>query len=168
MYSEIVNDSGISQHALEMIVLGAIGVFVLGLVFFLWWKQIMIGALALTAVVVLANHKPKTVVPKVEQEQVIIEIEKRIVEKKSYVEEGVDAQPENKEELMSKPEDDRKYFIEDCLHYTDYSKSQCEKIWDKRESVEMKLLDVDNVEYKQRRADALKKPNAFVAHYTLR
>jgi hypothetical protein len=29
------------------------------------------------------------------------------------------------------------------------------------------LLDVDNVAYKKRRAEALKKPGAFVTHYTL-
>lgn len=79
MYSAIVNDSGISQHTMEIMVLGGIGVFVLGLVFYLWWKQIMIGSLALAAVVVMANHKPTPsmaptpVVPKVEQEQIIIE-----------------------------------------------------------------------------------------------
>jgi hypothetical protein len=175
MYSEIVNDSGISQHTMEIIVFGAIGVFVLGLVFFLWWKQIIIGAMALAAVVVLANHRPKTpVVPKVEQEQIIIEkvivpenpVHIELDEKK--IQEGVDSQPTNKEELMTKPEDDRKYFIEDCLQFTDYNKSQCEAIWDKKDTSETKLLDVENVKYKQRRAEALKKPNAVVAHYTLR
>jgi len=175
MYSEIVNDSGISQHTMEIIVFGAIGVFVLGLVFFLWWKQIIIGAMALAAVVVLANHRPKTpVVPKVEQEQIIIEkviipenpVHIELDEKK--IQEGVDSQPANKEPLMTKPENDGKYFIEDCLQFTDYTKAQCEAIWNKREAEEVKLLDVDNVKYKQRRAEALKKPNAVVAHYTLR
>jgi hypothetical protein len=69
---------------------------------------------------------------------------------------------------MTKPENDGKYFIEDCLQFTDYTKAQCEAIWNKREAEEVKLLDVDNVKYKQRRAEALKKPNAVVAHYTLR
>ena len=186
MYTEIVNDSGLSQHTLEFIVLACIGVFILGLVFFLWWKQIIIGALALGAVIVMANHKPKTpVMPKVEQEQIIIEkpviIEKEvIVEKEVIIEKPiqpveipptvvkpVEVNPQPKEELLSKPEDDRKYFIEDCLSYSDYNKKQCESIWDKRESGEQKLLDVDNVAYKKRRAEALKKPGTFVTHYTL-
>lgn len=170
MYSEIVNDSGISQHTMELMVLGGIGIFVLGLVFYLWWKQIMIGSLALVALVVLANHRPtKPVVPKVEQEQIIIE--KEVVPQNPVhidLKEGVDPQPTNKEELMTKPEDDRKYFIEDCLQFTDYNKAQCEAIWDKKDTSETKLLDVENVEYKERRAKALKKPNAIVAHYTLR
>lgn len=157
MYSEIVNDSGLSQHTMEIIVLGGIGVFVLGLVFFLWWKQIMIGSLALVAVVVLANHKPtKPVVPKVEQEQIIIE--KTVV-------------PENPVHIdlnEGKSQDDSKLFLEDCLQLTDYTKAECEAIWNKREAGDQKLLDVENVEYKQRRAEALKKPNAVVVQYTLR
>lgn len=180
MYSAIVNDSGISQHTMELIVLAGIGVFILGLVFYLWWKQIVIGALALGAVVVMANHKPKTpVVPKVEQEQIIIEkpvaVEKPVIIEKQLqsVEtprtevKPVEVKPETKEELLTKPEDDRKYFVEDCLSYTDYNKKQCEAIWDKRETVDHKLLDVENVAYKKRRAEALKKPGAFVTHYTL-
>jgi len=155
MYSEIVNESGLSQHTLEVFVLGGIGVFVLGLIFYLWWKQIVIGVMALTAVVVLANHKPKTI-PKVEQEQIIIE--KPVV-------------PENPVHIdlnEDKPQDDSKLFLEDCLKLTDYTKSECEAIWNKRETGDQKLLDVDNVEYKERRAEALKKPNAVVVQYTLR
>ena len=79
----------------------------------------------------------------------------------------MEIKPQPKEELLTKPEDDRKYFVEDCLSYTDYNKKQCESIWDKRESGEQKLLDVDNVAYKKRRAEALKKPGTFVTHYTL-
>jgi len=178
MYSAIVNDSGISQHTMEFIVLAAIGVFILGLVFYLWWKQIIIGALALGAVIVMANHKPKSpVVPKVEQEQIIIEkpifIEKIIESKPIEIPHTeinpLEVKPESKEELLTKPEDDRKYFIEDCLSNTDYNKKQCEAIWDKREVEvpEEKLLDVENAAYKKRRAEALKKPGTFVTHYTL-
>jgi len=152
MYSEIVNESGLSQNTLEMIVLGGIGVFVLGLIFYLWWKQIVIGVMALTAVVVLANHRPKTPV-KVEQEQIIIE---------KSVETPEAAKPAKQEDVE---ETDGKLFVEDCLHFTDYTKAECEKIWNKRESGETKLLDVENVEYKTRRAEALKKPNAVVQHY---
>jgi signal recognition particle receptor subunit beta len=155
MYSEIVNESGLSQNTLEVIVLGGIGVFVIGLVFYLWWKQIVIGAIGLAAVVVLANHRPKTPV-KVEQEQILIE---------KSVETPVVVTPAKQEDNK---EDDSKMFIEDCLHFTDYTKAECEKIWNKRDTVEKELLDVDNVEYKERRAEALKKPNAVVQHYVLR
>jgi len=189
MYSEVVNDSGLSQHTLEMMVLGSLAILVLGAIFYLYWKQIIFGCLALVGVVVFANHQPSkkpepALIPAVEK---IVEVEKVvekpvevIVEKQVIVEKIVEplkplevkpVKPTEvkppKEELMTKPEDDRKYFVEDCLSYTDYNKKQCEAIWDKRETADQKLLDVDNVAYKKRRAEALKKPGAFVTHYTL-
>ena len=128
MYSEIVNDSGISQHTLEVIVLAGIGVFVLGLIFFLWWKQIMIGSLALVAVVVMANHKP-TVAPKVEQEKIIID------DKDRKTPPVVAPKQEEKEELVIEPQPDenKEAFMEDCLTLTDYTKAKCESIWNKKE-----------------------------------
>ena len=189
MYSDVVNNSGLSQHTLELMVLGSLGILIFGAIFYLYWKQIIFGCLALAGVVVFANHQPSkkpepALIPAVEK---IIEVEKIvekpveiIVEKQVIVEKIVEplkpleAKPVKptevkppKEELLSKPEDDRKYFVEDCLSYTDYNKKQCEAIWDKRETADQKLLDVDNVAYKKRRAEALKKPGAFVTHYTL-
>lgn len=196
MYSEVVNSSGISQHTLELMVLGSLGILIFGAIFYLYWKQIIFGCLALFGVVVFANHQPSkkpepapipTVEKIVEVEKVVEKQVEVIVEKPVIVEKIVEkplevkpvkpteANPKGplsqwpwpKDDLMSKPEDDRKYFVEDCLLYTDYNKKQCEAIWDKRETADQKLLDVDNVAYKKRRAEALKKPGAFVTHYTL-
>jgi hypothetical protein len=176
MYSDVVNNSGLSQHTLEIMVLGFLGILIFGAIFYLYWKQIIFGCLALVGVVVFANHQPSkkpelASIPVVEK---IIEVEKIvekpvevIVEKQVIVEKIVEPLKPPKEELLSKPEDDRKYFVEDCLLYTDYNKKQCGAIWDKRETADQKLLDVDNVAYKKRRAEALKKPGAFVTHYTL-
>jgi hypothetical protein len=57
--------------------------------------------------------------------------------------------------------------MEDCLRLTDYTEEKCAKIWNKIESEEVNLLDVENVEYKKRRSEALKKPGAIVAQFTL-
>lgn len=145
MYSEIVNDSGIAQHTMEIMVLAGIGIFVLGLVFYLWWKQIMIGSLVLVSLVVLANHKspPKVptpaigvetpIIPKVEQEQIIIE--KTIVPENPV---HIDLN-EPPVDLSIKPEDNKNAFMEDCLQFTDYTKSKCEEIWNKREPEESKI-----------------------------
>ena len=145
MYSEIVNDSSVSQHTMELLVLGGVGIFILGLVFYLWWKQIMIGALALVALVVLANHKspPKVqpapigvetpVIPKVEQEQIIIE---KTVVPQNPVHIDLNEPPVD---LTVKPEDDKKAFMEDCLQFTDYTKSKCESIWNKKDPDESKI-----------------------------
>ena len=189
MYSEVVNSSGLSQHTLELMVLGSLGILIFGAIFYLYWKQIIFGCLALFGVVVFANHQPAKkpepaptpVMEKiVEVEKIVEKPVEVIVEKQVIVEKIVEplkplesktVKPTEvkppKEELLSKPEDDRKYFVEDCLSYTDYNKKQCEAIWDKRETADQKLLDVDNVAYKKRRAEALKKPGAFVTHYTL-
>jgi len=187
MYSDVVNNSGLSQHTLEIMVLGFLGILIFGAIFYLYWKQIIFGCLALAGVVVFANHQPAKkpepaptpVMEKiVEVEKIVEKPVEVIVEKQVIVEKPVKPLETNpkgplsqwpwpKEDLMSKPEDDRKYFIEDCLLYTDYNKKQCEAIWDKRETADQKLLDVDNVAYKKRRAEALKKPGAFVTHYTL-
>ncbi len=176
MYSDVVNNSGLSQHTLELMVLGSLGILIFGAIFYLYWKQIIFGCLALFGVVVFANHQPAkkpepAPTPVMEK---IVEVEKVVekpievlVEKTVIVEKPVEVKPKSKEDLMSKPEDDRKYFVEDCLTHTDYNKKQCEAIWDKRETADQKLLDVDNVAYKKRRAEALKKPGAFVTHYTL-
>ena len=175
MYSEVVNNSGLSQHTLELMVLGFLGILIFGAIFYLYWKQIIFGCLALFGVVVFANHQPSkkpepAPIPVVEK---IVEVEK-VVEKPVEPLKPLEVKPVKptevkppKEELMTKPEDDRKYFVEDCLSYTDYNKKQCEAIWDKRETADQKLLDVDNVAYKKRRAEALKKPGAFDTHYTL-
>ena len=189
MYSDVVNNSGLSQHTLELMVLGSLGILIFGAIFYLYWKQIIFGCLALFGVVVFANHQPAKkpepaptpVMEKiVEVEKVVEKPVEVIVEKQVIVEKPVETlkplevkpvKPTEvkppKEDLMSKPEDDKKYFVEDCLSYTEYNKKQCEAIWDKRETAEQKLLDVDNVAYKKRRAEALKKPGAFVTHYTL-
>jgi len=149
--------SGISQSSLNVVALGIIGVFILGAVIFLFWKYIAVGALALFAVVVLANQSyDKVAVNKVEPqviEQFIIEPPK------------VAPTPEN--EFITKDSEEKPLFMEDCLRLTDYTEEKCAKIWDKNQNADINLLDVENVEYKKRRSEALKKPGAIVAQFTL-
>lgn len=163
MYSYMIDAVGISQHTLEMMVVGAIGIAILGVVFVLYWKQIAIGCLALFTLAVMANHVPKE---KVKPVEVINEVEVQKIEPPKVETPKVEDPVVTKEEV--KPDTDQKYFMEDCLAFTDYSKKQCEAIWQNREVEEQSLLDVQNVEYKKRRAAALKKPGAFVAHYVFR
>jgi hypothetical protein len=102
------------------------------------------------------------------------------------------AKPEVKEEVMT---EDQTAFMEDCTGLADYPKDKCAKLWQERvieekalekmqplsvpekiteNNVDFKpvshveLLNVDNVEYKARRAEALKKPNAVVLQATYR
>ena len=72
-----------------------------------------------------------------------------------------------KNELITEDSEEKPLFMEDCLKLTDYTEEKCAKIWDKIKSPDVELLDVENVEYKKRRAEALKKPGAIVAQFTL-
>jgi hypothetical protein len=153
--------SGISQSSLNVVALGIVGVFILGAVIVLFWKYIAVGALALFAVVVLANQSYDKLEPKVADSKVVPQvIEQFIIEPPK-----VAPTPEN--EFITKDSEEKPLFMEDCLRLTDYTEEKCAKIWNKIESEEVNLLDVENVEYKKRRSEALKKPGAIVAQFTL-
>jgi hypothetical protein len=155
MYSEIVNVTGISQSTMETLVLSIIAILVLGVILVLYWPFIIAGSAALFCVVVLANHK----VPDAPKPRPV-----DVIQTAPPV---VDAVPKPVEQ---EPFDEAKAFMEDCLSQTDYTKKQCEKIWSGREDEDestLKLLDVNNREYKKRRAEALKKPHAVIGHMTL-
>jgi hypothetical protein len=142
MYSEVINGLGFSQHTLEMMVLSAIGIIILGVILVLYWQQIIVGALALGCVVVLANHKSETpntpvvvstpvVAPVVEKKpEVVIEPKEEIIN-----------QVKPNEDFIADPKDSRKMFMEDCLNLADYTKSQCESLWDDRVQEERAILE---------------------------
>lgn len=110
----------------------------------------------------------------------------------SPMESTTQAKPEVKHEVMT---EDQTAFMEDCTGLADYPKDKCDKLWQERvieekalekmsplpipeKSTEnnvdfkpvsqVKLIDVDNEEYKARRAEALKKPGAVVLQATYR
>lgn len=156
MYSEMTKMLGMSQGMLEGLVLSGIAVAVLGVVLVLFWKYVLAGVGVLFCVVVLANHRP-TEEPKEE----IVSIAKAEV-----------VAPTPTAPVMPDEKSEKDMFLEDCLEYTDYSKKKCEFIWNNRGIEEVvaenvKLLDVNNKEYKKRRALALQKKNAVVIHTTL-
>lgn len=163
MYNSILSAAGMSQSGMEVFVLGMIAVLLLGFVIVMYWPFIVAGGLAVFCVMVLANHADTPVRPV-----------ERLAPSTPIIEDAV-AKPIEKE-FKTEPFDEAKAFLEDCLNLTDYSKKQCQKIWNNRGDEEViatdpavfKLLDVDNKEYKRRRAEALKKQNAVVAHYTVR
>lgn len=149
--------SGISQSSLNVVALSIVGVFILGAIIFLYWKYIAVGALALFTVVVLANQSYDKIVANKVEPQVI---EQFIIESPKVV-------PTPKNELITEDSEEKPLFMEDCLRLTDYTEEKCAKIWDKNQNADINLLDVENVEYKKRRAEALKKPGAIVAQFTL-
>jgi hypothetical protein len=153
MYPELVRMLGLSQSSLEFLVLAVIGIAILGTALVLFWRYVLAGIGLMFCFVVLANHKPSVPI-----EEII-----SVTKPAEVVAPVKPVEPEK---------DDLAMFIEDCMKYTDYSKKHCEMIWNSREQVieqdaeNADLLNVENVEYRKRRAAALKKKNAVVLHAT--
>jgi len=92
--------------------------------------------------------------------------------------------PEVKEAIVNSEE---QQFMEDCMNVAEYPMLKCKQLWSERQVEEAsivkevsvkepefqpahsaKLLDVDNQEYKAKRASAISKPNAVVLQATYR
>ena len=130
MYSEVVNKLGFSQNSLEMMVFLAIGIFIFGVILIIYWKHIIVGCLALGAVAVLANHK----------EEVKVSPTIPVIEKKEEVINQVKPQVEKPIDL-SESKDVRKEFMDKCINLADYTRTQCEDIWDDRVKEERTLIE---------------------------
>jgi hypothetical protein len=131
MYSEVVNGLGLSQNVLEALVIFGVFVAVIGVILVLYWKYIVMGLLALGCVAVMANHKSTTkdVVPPV-------------IEKKEEVINQVKPNAETPEKPIDLSEKDvRKMFMEDCMNLADYTRTQCENLWQDRVQEEREILE---------------------------
>jgi len=96
----------------------------------LYWKHIIVGCLALGAVAVLANHK----------EEVKVSPTIPVIEKKEEVINQVKPQVEKPIDL-SESKDVRKEFMDKCINLADYTRTQCEDIWDDRVKEERTLIE---------------------------
>ena len=130
MFSEVVNGLGLSQNVLEALVIVGIFVAVAGVILVLYWKYIIMGALALGCVAVMANHKStvKESTPS------------PVIEKKEEVINEVKPQPEKPIDL-SESKDIRKEFMDKCINLADYTRTQCDEIWDDRVREERTLIE---------------------------
>lgn len=158
-YDQILTRMGLDQGLSEaLIVLGVITI-VIGFLIILFWQYIVAGAVVFAVLTVFSHHIE---LPKVED-----------VAEKTEI-------------------SDKATFMEDCKSLSDKS-DICEEMWKDREGIILKgaietvvsaipdkkvvneaimeaktykLLDVDNKEYKERRAETLKKPNAVLIQTT--
>lgn len=79
--------------------------------------------------------------------------------------------------------DERQAYMKDCMEVAQYPMAKCAALWEHREDEEpavvkakvdkvdvseLQLIDVDNAEYKARRAEALQKPGAVIGRVTYR
>jgi hypothetical protein len=149
---------GVTHNMLILAVLAIIGAGIIGL----YWHIIVPGAIVVLVGSLFINFSP--------------------IEFKTE-----SAKEEIKEETL----EDYANYMKDCTEVADYSRKHCENLWHGRQVEEkeleklpevkttethvdfkpvseVKLIEVDNVEYKARRAEALKKPNAVVLQATYR
>lgn len=150
---------GVTHNMLILAVLAIIAAGIIGL----YWHIIVPGAIVVVIGSLFINFSP-------------------IESKTEPVKEEV------KEEFIS---DEHEAYMKDCTEVADYSRKHCDTLWGQRQIEEkeleklpevkttethvdfkpvseVKLIEVDNVEYKARRAEALKKPNAVVLQATYR
>lgn len=144
----------------NLIVIGILFI-VVAAVIGMYWHIILPGTLFLAVAILFVDPQPQ---PVQEQAKAVTPVE---------------VKPEVKEF------DEYEAYMQDCTEVAEYSKSKCEKLWAQRGNDEVedeventtqdvafkpasgvKLLNVSNKEYIQRRDKALKKPNAVVAQVT--
>lgn len=158
---------GITQDTLIIMFLVLIGVIVIGL----FWHVIVPGAIIVSLVYLFLPTGVATTA-KVKSEKTLEDVIEEIV-------------------VEDKVPKGYKDFMADCTTLGGYSTKRCEDRWNDRDlpdesvKVEQKpaskieevvvtsgkeaiLLEVDNAEYKQRRAEVMKKPNAVVMQATYR
>ena len=143
MYSEVVNGLGLSQNTLEVMVLIGLGIFICGVILVLFWKHIIVGALALSCVVVMANHKSPMKNQPVDPVVEIKPIESPVLlddvdtSKVKPVPSGVQPTPSKTDESK----DIRTEFMDKCINLADYTRTQCDELWDDRVKEERAILE---------------------------
>lgn len=156
MYPDFVGSLGFSQHTLEMIVFFGIIIFVLGAIIVLYWKHIVVGIVALSCLVVMANHKSTVKQPVVEP---VIEKKEEIINHVKPIDTPTPTQnvvvPEVKPIQAETPtpvapatvtpkveesKDVRKEFMDKCINLADYTRTQCDELWDDRVQEEREML----------------------------
>lgn len=143
---------GITNSILILAVLLAIAAGVIGL----FWHYILPGVIIIGVCCLFIPTTSDTTTAKVDKVESVV-----------------------KEEVF----DERQAFIKDCMEVAEYPMAKCVGLWEHREvdeptvvktkvdkvdTSELQLIDVDNTEYKERRAEALQKPGAVVGRVTYR
>ena len=157
MYPDFVVSLGLSQHTLEMIVFFGIIIFILGAIIVLYWKHIVVGVLALSCLVVMANHKSTVKEPPVDltldkKEEVTNEQVKPVQVKPIEPVETTEVDSDRKTPPATTPvvpelpkleekKDIRSEFMEKCINLADYTRTHCDELWEDRVKEERELLE---------------------------
>lgn len=175
MYQHLLDFAGITQGQAEwFIVVGVVGFFLLYMVggmVVMFLPQLMVGACIVLVISVFmhsADTEPAKP-PKVEQkEEIILDPSKN---KSSFMEQCISLtnKPEMCEDLFSERDHDSIIIDASSVEPKTHAKKEVSVSEDQFRPVSaVKLLDVDNQEYKDKRAAAISKPNAVVLQTTMR
>ena len=144
-YDKILSILGLSQTQTETMVAISMIMIAVGFIIVFFWKYIIAGALILSVLSVFMHGTVAS-----NESDPVVAVSKK------------DSKHNNT-------------YMDDCVALTGKS-DVCEEVVDERHVIlneapvevkkAVKLLDVDNQEYKERRADALKKPNAVIMQTT--
>ena len=148
MYAQVLGTLGLTQAFAETLLIFGIIAIGIGMVLYMFWHYILIGLGVIGVLMVFAHHTDETKPtepPAIEQA--------------------------------------KKEYMDDCNSLT-HKPELCEETWEQQDhdviikqkaipqgfvpANQVQLLDVDNQEYKTRRAEALKKPGAIILQDTLR
>jgi hypothetical protein len=156
-----LSSAGITHNMLILGILFVAAAAIIGM----YWQIILPGAIALTVASVFITSEPQVT-----------------VEAKAQVNSPFTSQVAVPDVPKVQEFDERQAYIKDCIEVAEYSMFQCQKLWNERVAEEGKLeanqdvifkpaskaqlLNVSNREYKQRRAEAMMKPNAVVSQMT--
>ena len=137
---EVIGGLNLSQNVLEALVIIGIFIAVAGVILVLYWKYIVMGALALGCVAVMANHK-STVKPVVDVTTPVLEKKEEVINQVKPNNETPRIVTPEKPIDLSEPKDVRKEFMDKCINLADYTRTQCEDIWDDRVKEERTLIE---------------------------
>jgi hypothetical protein len=125
---------GLTTSVLQFIILGGIAIVVVGL----FWRYIVVGAGILFCVVVFAMPSSKPTVENASSQSIT---ESKVEETNPRKQEEARIQ---KEMDLGKPE-----FLSDCQTYGEYTKQQCEDIWNERTESEKVSYHVNRPKIKK-------------------
>ena len=173
IYDNILLSLGLSQSMAQTIVVLTVVTIGIGLLLFFFWKFIAIGGVVVAVIAILSQQpqnkpEPVEVSKTLDAKEIIVEPDPKEVE---YVDRCTELTRDNemcKENYkISKTEDQTVELVAFEPRKKKSKKVMVEpvKVVEQPASkvVPVNLLDVDNEEYKARRASALAKPNAALA-----
>ena len=112
---------GIHQGTAEVLIIVCMAVAACGVILMMFWKYIAAGLVAVFCLYTFAQRIPEQ--PAKEVAKAVAPIETAVVE-------------DTKKILADAKEEERKFFMRDCMKIADYTEDQCKEHWEDRQTEE--------------------------------